>query len=68
MVSVGEESNNLEKVLLDIANSLEKRTTRELDLFVRLLEPMMLLVMAALTLMVVAGLLLPVFRMSSVID
>ncbi len=68
MVSVGEESNNLEKVLLDIANSLEKRTTRELDLFVRLLEPMMLLVMAALTLMVVAGLLLPVFRMSSAID
>ncbi len=68
MVSVGEESNNLEKVLLDIANSLEKRTTRELDLFVRLLEPMMLLVMAGLTLLVVAGLLLPVFRMSSAID
>ncbi len=68
MVSVGEESNNLEKVLLDIANGLEKRTTRELDLFVRLLEPMMLLVMAAVTLAVVAGLLLPVFRMSSTIE
>lgn len=68
MVSVGEESNNLEKVLLDIANGLEKRTTRELDLFVRLLEPMMLLVMAGVTLAVVAGLLLPVFRMSSAID
>jgi general secretion pathway protein F/type IV pilus assembly protein PilC len=68
MVSVGEESNNLEKVLLDIANGLEKRTTRELDLFVRLLEPMMLLVMAGLTLAVVAGLLLPVFKMSSAID
>jgi len=68
MVSVGEESNNLEKVLLDIANGLEKRTTRELDLFVRLLEPLMLLVMAAITLAVVAGLILPVFRMSSTID
>ena len=64
MVGVGEESNNLEKVLLDVANSLEKRTNRNLDLFVRLLEPMMLLVMAALIMMVVAGLMLPVFKLS----
>ncbi len=46
MVSVGEESNQLEKVLIDVANGLEKRTNRHLELFVRLLEPMMLLVMA----------------------
>ncbi len=67
MVAVGEESNQLEKVLLDIANTLEKRTSRQLELFVRLLEPIMLLVMAALTLVVVVGLLLPVFKMSSTI-
>jgi general secretion pathway protein F/type IV pilus assembly protein PilC len=65
MVSVGEESNSLEKVLLDISEGLEKRTSRQLELFVRLLEPVMLLVMAAVTLVVVAGLLLPVFKMSS---
>jgi general secretion pathway protein F/type IV pilus assembly protein PilC len=64
MVAVGEESNNLEKVLIDISVSLEKRTTRQLDLFVRLLEPVMLLVMAGITLVVVLGLLLPVFKMS----
>jgi general secretion pathway protein F len=67
MVSIGEESNSLEKVLIDIANSLEKRTSRQLELFVRLLEPMMLLVMAIMTLLVVASLLLPVFKMSSTI-
>jgi type II secretory pathway component PulF len=67
MISVGEESNNLETVLVDIADGLEKRTTRQLDLFVRLLEPIMLLVMAAFTLVVVAGLLLPVFKMSSTV-
>jgi general secretion pathway protein F len=39
MVSVGEESNNLEKVLIDIANSLEKQTGRQLEIMVRLLEP-----------------------------
>src|SRR5262249_5796012 len=38
MVAVGEESNNLEKVLLDISTALEKRTTRQLELFVKLLE------------------------------
>jgi general secretion pathway protein F len=68
MIAVGEESNNLEKVLVDIADALEKRTTRQLDLFVRLLEPVMLLVMAGVTLLVVAGLLLPVFKMSSTVQ
>ncbi len=67
MVAVGEESNNLEKVLLDIAETLEKRTSRQLELFVRLLEPMMLMVMAGFTLLIVAGLLLPVFMMSSTV-
>src|SRR5262249_45306583 len=67
MVSVGEESNSLEKVLLDISNALEKRTSRQLDLFAALLERVMLRVMAAIPLTVVAGLLLPVFKMSSTI-
>lgn len=67
MVAVGEESNQLEKVLLNIAEALEKRTARQLELFVRLLEPMMLLVMAGFTLFVVAGLLLPVFKMSAAV-
>ena len=67
MVAVGEESNSLETVLIDIANGLEKRTSRQLELFVRLLEPIMLLVLAGFTLIVVAGLLLPVFKMSSAV-
>ena len=57
----------LDTVLVDIANALEKRTGRQLDLFVRLLEPVMLLVMALVTLLVVAGLLLPVFKMSQAV-
>lgn len=67
MIAVGEESNNLDNVLIGIADGLEKRTGRQLELFVRLLEPIMLLVMAAGVLMVMAGLLLPVFKMSSVV-
>jgi len=68
MVAVGEESNRLEKVLLDIADGLERRTGRQLELFVRLLEPIMLLVMAGVTLFVVSALLLPVFKMSSTLQ
>ncbi len=67
MIGIAEESNNLEKVLIDVADSLEKRTARNLDLMVKLLEPIMLLVMAVIVLLVVAGLLLPVFKMGSTV-
>lgn len=65
MISVGEESNSLDTVLPEIADSLEKRTFRRLDLFVRLLEPIMLLVMAVLVLAVVMALLVPVLKSST---
>lgn len=65
MIRVGEESNSLDRVLPDIADSLEKRTFRRLDLFVRLLEPLMLLVMAILVLAVVLALLIPVIKSST---
>jgi general secretion pathway protein F/type IV pilus assembly protein PilC len=68
MVAVGEESNSLDTVLVNIANGLDKRTGRQLELFVRLLEPVMLLFMAAITLLVVMGLLLPVFKMGSTLQ
>ena len=67
MIAVAEESNNLENVLVTIADSYEARTARSIDLMVRLLEPLMLLVMAGVTLIVVAGLLLPIFKMGSAI-
>lgn len=67
MIAVAEESNSLEKVLVDIANALEKRSARQLELFVKLLEPLMLLFMAAIVLVVVMGLLMPVFKMGSAV-
>jgi general secretion pathway protein F/type IV pilus assembly protein PilC len=67
MVAVGEESNNLENVLIGISESLEKRTNRQLDLFVRLLEPIMLLVMAVITGTIVAALLIPIFKISTAV-
>ncbi len=65
MIAVAEESNTLDSVLIEIADGLERRTIRRLDLVVRLLEPMMLLVLAIVVLFVVVALLMPVIKMSS---
>jgi general secretion pathway protein F/type IV pilus assembly protein PilC len=47
MVAVAEESNQLEKTLLQIADTVERRTNRQVDLAVRLIEPLILVAMAA---------------------
>lgn len=65
MISVAEESNTLDTVLVDISDGLEKRTTRKLDLMVKMLEPLMLVVLGGVVLFVVVALLLPVMKMSS---
>jgi general secretion pathway protein F/type IV pilus assembly protein PilC len=67
MISVAEESNTLDKVLVEIADGLEKQTSRRLDLAVRLLEPILLLFLAGAVLFVVVALLMPVIKMSSTI-
>lgn len=64
MIAVAEQSNSLETVLPHIADTLERDTWRRLDLFVRLLEPLMLVVLAAVVLVVVVALLMPVLKMS----
>jgi general secretion pathway protein F/type IV pilus assembly protein PilC len=65
MIAVAEESATLDKVLVDIADGLDRRTARKLDLTVRLLEPLMLLVLASIVLMIALALLLPILKMSS---
>jgi len=65
MIAVAEESNTLDTVLVGLADDLEKRTGRQLDLFVRLLEPIMLIILAGVVLVIVIALLVPVIKMSS---
>jgi general secretion pathway protein F/type IV pilus assembly protein PilC len=67
MIAVAEQANNLENVLLTIATSVERNTWRKLDLAVRLLEPMLLAVVAGMVLILVIALLLPVLKMSMTI-
>jgi general secretion pathway protein F/type IV pilus assembly protein PilC len=65
MIAVAEESNNLENVLIQIADTNEARTARQIDLGVRLLEPLLLMVMAVMVLCIALALLLPILTMSS---
>jgi general secretion pathway protein F/type IV pilus assembly protein PilC len=67
MITVAEESNRLEDVLVNIANAIDRQIARQLDLMVRMIEPLMLLIMASVILFVLVALLLPVFEMSATI-
>ena len=65
MLAVAEESNQLEKVLLQIADTVERRTNQQVDQAVRLVEPLILCVVAAGIGFLALGLLLPIFTMAS---
>lgn len=65
MIAVAEESNQLETVLVRIADTVERRTNRQVDVTVRLLEPLILVIMAAVIGFVVVALYYPIFTMAS---
>jgi len=67
MIAVAEQANNLETVLVDLADSLEKRTWRKMDLAVRLLEPVLLLLMAGVVLLIALALMIPILKMGQTI-
>ena len=68
MISVAEESNQLEKVLVHIADTVERRTNRQVDQAVRLVEPLILCAVAAAVGFLAMGLLLPIFTMASTLS
>jgi general secretion pathway protein F/type IV pilus assembly protein PilC len=64
MIAIAEESNNLENALLQIAETTERRTNRQVDQAVRLVEPLILVLIASIVAFVAVGLLYPIFTMS----
>ena len=66
MIAVGEEANNLEQVLVGVADKMERQTNRQLDLVVRLLEPLMLVMMAGIILFLLIALMMPIFNSTPV--
>lgn len=64
MVATGEETGNLAKVMTRIADHYDRELAQRIALFSRLAEPVMLLVMGALVGLIVASLILPIFKLS----
>lgn len=65
MISVAEESNQLEKVLVKIADTVDRRTSRQLDQVVSLIEPLILVLIAGVIGFIAMGLLYPIFTMTN---
>jgi type II secretory pathway component PulF len=64
MISVGESANNLDEVLTTIAGTIETRVDRLLSSAVRLIEPLMLVVLAGVVVVVAMALVLPMTHLS----
>lgn len=67
MIAVAEESNSLDRVMVQISDSLERTTFRRMDILVRLLEPLMLVVMAGVVFFIVLALMVPLLNSSSAV-
>ena len=64
MISVGESANNLDEVLITIADTVDGRVDRLLTGAVKLIEPLLLVVIAVAIGFVAAALILPMIQLS----
>ena len=65
MVSVGEQANNLDSVLVTIAETIESRVQRLMATALRLVEPILLLILGGMVAAIAVALILPLLRMST---
>ncbi len=63
MVEVGEETGELDRMCLRVGGNYEATYARTLDVLVKLLEPIMLLVMAVLVGLIAFAMFLPLFKL-----
>lgn len=67
MIATGEDTGNLAKVMTRVADFYDRELAKRLALISRLIEPVMLLVMGGLVGLIVASLILPIFKLSRAI-
>lgn len=67
MISVGEQSGNLEPMLYRIADAYEKEVESSITMLTSLLEPVMILVMGLIVGFIVVSILLPIFEMNQLV-
>jgi type IV pilus assembly protein PilC len=65
MVDVGEQTGELDRMLLRVADAYENQVTRRIDAFFKVLEPALLVVMAVFVGFIVMALFLPLMKIMS---
>ncbi|MFW2374799.1 MAG: type II secretion system F family protein [Gammaproteobacteria bacterium] len=68
MISTGEETGNLPKVMGRVADHYERELSRRLTALSKLAEPVMLLVMGLVVGILVSSLILPIFKLSRAVN
>jgi len=64
MITTGEETGSLSRVLGRIAEYYERELNKRLLSFTRMIEPIMLIVMGGVVGLIVSSLILPIFKLS----
>jgi len=67
MIGVGEETGELESMMLRVADTYESEVDQSVTAMTSLLEPIMILIMGLVVGIIVIAILLPIFEMSQVI-
>ena len=67
MISTGEETGNLPKVLSRLADYFENELSGKLQTLSRMAEPVMLLIMGGVVGLIVSSLILPIFKLTRVV-
>ena len=65
MVDVGEETGELDRMLVKVADAYEKEVDRKIEAMFKLLEPMMLILIAAIVGFIVVALFMPLLGIMS---
>jgi type IV pilus assembly protein PilC len=68
MVDVGEQTGELDRMLLRVADAYENQVTRRIDAFFKVLEPALLIVMAIFVGFIVMALFLPLMKIMSTLS
>ena len=68
MISTGEESGNLPKVMARLADFYERELTKRLATLSKMAEPIMLMVMGVVVGILVSSLILPIFKLSRAVS
>ncbi|MFH1857132.1 MAG: type II secretion system F family protein [Candidatus Omnitrophota bacterium] len=67
LIAVGEETAGFEQILLDISDSYEKESQVRIKMFMSILEPVLILILAIMVMFIVLSMLLPIFDISALL-